>query len=204
MAAGPRADVASFLSNTEVRDTDSSRGRGLFATCDLKFGDPIIVEKAFCALFSQEEGAFAALKYDVRQPNDPTYSAIGFCKEVIAKITRNSSQAKKILDLHGRYPGIGNDAHMVDGHSVVDTFQLHDIISRNTFGKPNFKTNLEPAKVRTGLWVRSSYLNHSCVPNSKRAMVGDLLIPHATKPIAIGEEITFSYDDGELHEFKHR
>ena len=44
-----------------------------------------------------------------------------------------------------------------------------------------------------GLWVHASYMNHSCVPNTMRSFVGDMLISRATRDIAAGEELFQQY-----------
>jgi hypothetical protein len=52
----------------------------------------------------------------------------------------------------------------------------------------------------TGLWIRASYINHSCIPNAKKDFVGDLIIFRAIRRIVTGEEITHSYDESSDYE----
>jgi hypothetical protein len=47
--------------------------------------------------------------------------------------------------------------------------------------------------VRNGFWIHTSYINHSCLPNSVRTFLGDLLLVRATRDVLAGEEITAQY-----------
>lgn len=49
------------------------------------------------------------------------------------------------------------------------------------------------AAIRNGFWIRTSYINHSCLPNSVRTFLGDILLLRATRDVATGEEITAQY-----------
>jgi hypothetical protein len=55
-----------------------------------------------------------------------------------------------------------------------------------------------PTPVRNGFWIHASYLNHSCLPNSVRTFLGDVLFLRATHDISAGEEITSQYVAPEL------
>ncbi|CAM8938992.1 unnamed protein product [Rhodiola kirilowii] len=46
-----------------------------------------------------------------------------------------------------------------------------------------------------GLWLLSSYINHSCCPNARRLHIGDHVIVVASRDIKAGEELTFAYFD---------
>jgi hypothetical protein len=63
------------------------------------------------------------------------------------------------------------------------------------------KGETDARKASTGLWVVASYINHSCVSNSKKEFIGDLMILRATRTIKVGEEILViserSYDYNE-------
>ena len=51
------------------------------------------------------------------------------------------------------------------------------------------------SKASTGLWILVSYMNHSCVSNTKKEYLADLMVLRATRPILSSEEITHSYDE---------
>ena len=44
-----------------------------------------------------------------------------------------------------------------------------------------------------GLYVKTSYVNHSCYSNARRSFIGDVLILRATRNIPAGQEISFWY-----------
>ncbi|KAK4376671.1 hypothetical protein RND71_002967 [Anisodus tanguticus] len=46
-----------------------------------------------------------------------------------------------------------------------------------------------------GLWILSSFVNHSCDPNVRRSHVGDHVIIHASRDIKASEEYEFAYFD---------
>jgi hypothetical protein len=52
--------------------------------------------------------------------------------------------------------------------------------------------------VRNGFWIHTSYINHSCLPNSVRTFIGDMLLLRATRDISTGDEITAQYITPEL------
>jgi len=45
----------------------------------------------------------------------------------------------------------------------------------------------------TGLWLKSSLINHSCDPTCRRSFLGDLQIIRAARDLPAGTELTFSY-----------
>ena len=52
---------------------------------------------------------------------------------------------------------------------------------------------LEKREHACGLYVKASYVNHSCYSNARRSFIGDVLILRATRNIPAGQEITFWY-----------
>ena len=90
-------DHASFLTNTRVAPSDSSRGRGLFATKDLKTGDYILVEKAFH--FANDSGTDIpmVLCYNTGLISRGPQAALRFA--VIDKVRWNPMLAAKFLEL---------------------------------------------------------------------------------------------------------
>lgn len=182
---GTRVDGASFARNVEVKESPG-RGRGLFAAKSMEAGEVIMAEKSFCVVWANEE-ALTSMTYDFRDDRIRVFPA-GLCKAVVLKLLDNPSQVSKVLDLYGDYRGPetglqrGQDA---DG-AVIDVFQVHDIVARNAFG-PDSSTS-------SGLWVLASYINHSCLPNSEKEYIGDLMVLRATGAISAGEEIMHAYD----------
>ncbi|KAF5671585.1 n-lysine methyltransferase SMYD2 [Fusarium denticulatum] len=194
-----RPDTASYYGPTEIKNSPGA-GRGLFATRDIETNEIIMCEKAFCAAWSHEAETFTALACDLREEAAIKVFPAGLHKAVVRKLLDNPSQVEKVLSLHGDYRGLGAKLHKVDGSPVIDTFQVHDIIQRNAFGLGQQTEDEDVSNASTGLWIRASYINHSCMPNTKKDFVGDLIIFRAIRRIAAGEEITHAYDESSGYE----
>ncbi|KAJ4251495.1 hypothetical protein NW762_011482 [Fusarium torreyae] len=196
-----RPDAATFDGATEVRDSPGA-GRGLFATRNLEPNEIVLCEKAFCVAWGYEPETFSALVCDVREDAAIKVFPAGLHKRVVQKLLNNPSQVGKLLDLHGVYSGLGDKLQEINGVPIIDTFQIHDIIQRNGFGPGQQTEDEDVSNASTGIWIRASYMNHSCVANSKKDFVGDLIIIRATRRIKEGEEITHSYDESSDYEVR--
>lgn len=210
----PRADAASFVGGTEVRESrlpGRGRGRGLFATRDVAAGEVVLCEKAFCVVWGHEMEALTAMTYDVRDGGIRA-SPVGLTRSVVQKLLGNPSQVKRVMDLYGDYQGGGNDNVPTkmrpaeeEGPVVVDVFRVHGIVSRNAFGPGGDENGVgSSSSASAGLWVRAAYANHSCVPNAEKEYAGDLLVLRATQPIAAGDEILHAYHDGSSGDYSAR
>ncbi|KAK5170214.1 uncharacterized protein LTR77_004800 [Saxophila tyrrhenica] len=204
--AQPRVDVADHTKKTEVKQSDQGRGRGLFATEDIKPRRSDTV-----AVFSDEGNSTLFTKWDVRA-DDAFVSNIELWRSVVKKLSDNPSLLKQVTSLHSGHAGLGTSKLEVDGNVVVDTFQIHDIVARNAFGmaRPSHVRKSDEFGVceahddnraTHGIWCHTSYLNHSCVPNANRVFLGDLILVRAVGDIARGEELTLGYcSHGEYEE----
>ncbi|KAJ9623481.1 hypothetical protein H2203_005741 [Taxawa tesnikishii (nom. ined.)] len=186
--ARSRVDAADFIGNTEIKESPG-RGRGLFATRDIPAGEIVMCEKAFCVVWGHEREAQTAMTYDVRDDRIRA-SPLGLTTSLVQKLLSNPSQIGRVMDLWGDYRGDGENVYRTEEGPVVDTFRVHDIVSRNAFG-PGSQYG-ETAS--TGLWIWAAYINHSCIPNTGREYIGDMMIVRATRSITAGEEILSSYD----------
>lgn len=186
---GFSADCASFISKTEVRQTQD-RGRGLFAAQDIHMGDLILCEKAFM----------------VAHPNDGMpQSTLPVWLNSVQRVIENPSQSKDLLGLYAGQPSTSPiPAPMIDGNPVVDTFKISRLLDLNGFsftvgresqayGTSAMMTPTSPKS--TGLWIHIANANHACLANAVRSFIGDLIILRAAKDIKIGEEITISYQN---------
>ena len=52
-----------------------------------------------------------------------------------------------------------------------------------------------PFPLGVGIYVKASYLNHSCHPNCVAVFNGTTLVIHATEHIKQGDELTISYTE---------
>jgi len=192
----PRVDAADYDGPTERKES-KGHGFGLFATKDIPAGSVILCEKALALVWSHEADGWTALTVDARD-GQTRVQPVGLTKNLVAKLTANPSLIAKATSLFGDHAGLGTQVLIKDGSPVVDTFQIHDIVSRNAFGPGEIfasKQQQDGRKASTGLWVRSAYINHSCIPNAAKDSVGDLMVFRAVRDIAAGEEITHCYSE---------
>lgn len=191
-----RVDAADYDGPTERKES-KGHGFGLFATKDIPAGAVILCEKALAIVWSHEADGWTALTVDARD-GQTRVQPVGLTKNLVSKLTANPSLIAKATSLFGDHTGIGTQTLIKDGTPVIDTFQIHDIVSRNAFGPGEIfasKQQQDGRKASTGLWVRSAYINHSCIPNAVKDSVGDLMIFRAVRDIATGEEITHCYSE---------
>ncbi|KAJ2900106.1 hypothetical protein MKZ38_002599 [Zalerion maritima] len=197
----PRLDHASFLKNTEIASA-GQRGRGLFATKDLKPGDVVFVEKAFQATHPKDSGDMSVLinvntdRISMGTPSLRLYS-------IVDKLLWNPTLAKKYLDLFdgGKFGSSKGDAEVVDGKVAVDTFQVQSIADFNGFSCPRVKSSDKEEggekhndyKTSTGIWLQASYANHSCLQNAAGAFIGDMMVVRALRDLRAGDEILMRY-----------
>ncbi|KAK1757818.1 SET and MYND domain-containing protein 4 [Echria macrotheca] len=177
-------DHGSFLRRTAVKESGlPGGGRGLFATEDIPAGELILVEKA------------------TLMPNqyDPSRASPALFALMVRQLCDNPSLARTILPLYaGDYARTGAEGTLVDGVPVVDIYLVENIRTKNCFSLPpstldDTKLARQETRLAKGLWAHASYMNHSCVPNSMRSFVGDMLISRATRDIRAGDEITHQY-----------
>lgn len=189
-------DCASFTRNTIVKDS-ALHGRGLFAAKDFRAGDLVFAEKA----------TFMPNQYD------PEAASVALFAMAISQMYDNPTVAAAVAPLYAGddFVRTGKEGVVVDGHPVVDVFLLESIRVKNCFGasmssfestRPSVELAKQQQQVASGasisnmtkgLWVHAAHMNHSCVPNTMRAFIGDVFISRATKDIRAGEELFQQY-----------
>lgn len=177
-------DHASFTMKVYVAES-ALHGQGLFAKESIKAGEVIFCEKAFL------------------MPNqyEPTRAAASLYATIVSQLYDNPSQAGQILSLDaGQYARSGSEGTVIDGVPVTDIFLIESIRRRNCFSAS--LTTREEIRTRPtangpsqtkGLWTHASRMNHSCVPNTSRSFIGDILISRAVRDIEAGEELFQNY-----------
>ncbi|ATY63752.1 TPR domain [Cordyceps militaris] len=208
-ASSALIDCATFSEPVEVREAPG-RGRGLFTVKAVQAGDLLLCEKAFayhqCDL---SPGRFSILM-DLRSKRCSAGGQVEILTQIIQNLYHNPEYSRSFLDLHrGDYKPVSRDH--ADGHPIVDSFLAAKIMSLNCFGAP--RTSLEtlskltkneqrPERKRrgfgtAGVWVKASYVNHSCVGNCRRSFIGDMQIVRATRDLEAGTELLFAYRPAE-------
>lgn len=175
-------DRGSFLRNTRVA-ASPLHGSGLFATRDIKAGEIVFVEKA------------------TLMPNqyDPARGSAALYALMVRQLCDNPSLAGSVLSMHpGAYERSGLEGTLVDGVPIVDIFLVEGIRTKNSFSAPrstleDTSPGMRDHRHAKGLWTHASRMNHSCVANTMRSFLGDMLISRATRDIREGEELFQQY-----------
>jgi SET domain len=84
---------------------------------------------------------------------------------------------------------------------LYHSFLVERIISLNVFGCPlsSLQTHIKPSKKEEhyhhscGIWLKASYINHSCHSNVRRSFIGDLMLVRATCDMPADTELKFCY-----------
>lgn len=191
--ARPHADAASFVSNIKVENS-AGRGRGMFVTRDIPAGELVMCDKALSVVWGHDKDALTAMTYDVRD-DKIRVQPVGLSKATVQKLLGNSSQIERVMDLFGDYEGDGKKIFRNEDGPIVDTFRIHDIVSRNGFGLGNQYGENGARNASTGLCTWAAYINHSCIANATKDFFGDLMVLRALRPLKSGEEVFISYDE---------
>ncbi|KAF4556746.1 SET domain-containing protein 7 [Elsinoe fawcettii] len=194
----PCLDVATCSTNTTTAPSPFG-GRGLFTTQSISTNSIVLIEKAF-HLSHPTNGAWTALTYSPSTDHIHATPA-GLVQAIVTKLRDNTSLAPDVLALHSSKPGLGPTPLFNEhGDLILDTNQIWDIVSKNAFASTLSCPPQATQDGTTGLWIRASYANHSCLPNVKREMLGDVLILTALRDLEEGEEILHPYVQGTLEE----
>lgn len=196
------SDHADYLGPVEVRGCqDPKCGRGLFVTKDVEPGELLLVEKAFAAAFVKERGtpdmldagSGAKSKRDDEEENTRV-EAKALHAELIArtvvKLSKNHSLQSAFL---GLYRGPDMDEGVDDRKDYSEAIQSR--IAYNAFGFPSFlpASGFSTTTPSRGIWLKASYINHSCNPTIQRSFIGDLIILRAQSHIPRGTEVRLDY-----------
>ncbi|KAH7401742.1 hypothetical protein DE146DRAFT_735078 [Phaeosphaeria sp. MPI-PUGE-AT-0046c] len=195
-------DAANYIIDTEIRQTQQ-HGRGLYAKHDFKAGDLVMAEKAFAlpGYIENDRGNDCSL-YSLGDGTATDRAGALLYKELVQKLVANPSQRKAFFEMDdGGYCFESGWDVAEDTDVPVDVFRIEHIRRRNCFAAPirSLDALRNPGiPVRNGFWIHTSYINHSCLPNSVRTFLGDLMLLRATRDISAGEEITAQYVTPEL------
>ncbi|VFQ86479.1 unnamed protein product [Cuscuta campestris] len=196
-------DLAEYLGPVEINKSEIS-GRGLFATRNVECGTLFLVTRAVAierGIMSQnqEKSQLANWNYFVDKVLELT-SKCNRTQDLISTLSTGVDEDS--LDVpdtdlfrpktdDSRFSGKNLDMDTVLG--VLDVNSLvEEAISVKFLGK---SSNDHSHYHGIGLWLLTSFINHSCEPNVRRSHVGDHVLVHASRDIKMGEELTFAYFD---------
>ena len=199
----PRLDYGDYVGPVEVGTcSPSSKGRGLFATRDISQGELLLCEKALKICYVDE----VPMQTNINTvKNRFSIGPDSFLpSQVVQFLYDNPSVAGPFFDLHSgdRDPPNRIVHANAEGGPIIDSFTVSAILDHNAFKPENAAHLVENPQTAArakdpcsdaGIWVRASYLNHSCTGNVLRACIGDFMILRAVRPVRKGEELLHSY-----------
>ncbi|OAA50848.1 TPR domain protein [Beauveria brongniartii RCEF 3172] len=199
-------DCATFSEPVEIRESPG-RGRGLFTVNAVKAGDLLLCEKAFVYKQCDVNSRRQSVLMDLGQKRGFAGGQAEILTQAVQNLYHNPEYSRPFLQLHrGDYKAVRRQR--ADGNPIADSFLAARIMSLNVFGSPrttlevviealkkekSVRDNDEDGFDTSGIWIKASYVNHSCVGNCHRSFIGDMLILRAAADMEPGTELVFSY-----------
>lgn len=199
----PRLDYGDYTGLVEVGPCiQLSKGRGLFATQDIRQGELLLCEKALKICYVDEVPMQTTINTVQNRISIGPDSCLP--SQVVQLLYDNPSVAGPFFDL---YSGDRDPPNRIvhanaEGGPIIDSFTVCAILDHNAFKPENAAHLIENPQTASrakdpcsdaGIWIRASYLNHSCTGNVLRACIGDFMILRAVRPVRKGEELLHSY-----------
>ncbi|KAK6531883.1 hypothetical protein TWF694_003048 [Orbilia ellipsospora] len=208
---GMEYDFADYTAPVYTKTSDIN-GNGLFTKRAVKAGELLCCCKAFANCKGKENGISLTM-----DPVSMTVSQApgAFVADVVLEKLRRepfllAEIAKLYNDLEYKQ-GVGNPEQ--SDTPVIDSFLIKQIVRLNAFSSSSYydefpemrstptsfrnpsKSKENPFDPNCGFWILPSYMNHSCVPNARRVILGDMMVIHAAVDIPKDTEILISYTD---------
>lgn len=208
-----RLDHADYIGPVEILQCrDPAKGKGLFATRDIRQGELLLCEKAFVVTSDTPKRFY--LTFNTVRKEVFTGARAQLPCQVTRLIYDNPSTAGRImqLDSSGRGKRSSSLRYTPEGQPVIDAFTVSSIVGNNLLELEGVPLGLEERSLpkendketdaqretwggSCGVWFMTSHMNHSCLENVGRTFIGDFVIVRALKSIKKGEELFQSYAD---------
>ncbi len=111
---------------------------------------------------------------------------------LLLRVSNDPHLANKVYQL---YPGPNIQREFKANNSVVDTSRLEGILTFNSFKTQTVDFNVDENAIKenslavnrdsSGLWVFSSFFNHSCIPNTKIISFYDTMLIYSSNLVLI-------------------
>lgn len=181
-------DMADYTSLVTVKESPT-KGRGLFATKNIKAGQLVLACKAF-----------VYLEDNVACPDEcyPNLLVGQINIQLYHKVVRTLEESpEKCFEIYRLYAGpdfgyINLEDQASTKEFRVDRERVEQICIFNRFASHNVDDGWMMRNA--GIWFLPSFLNHSCVDaNSSWFNIGDFIFVRAARNISEGEEIVITY-----------
>jgi len=207
-----RFDVADYFNTeaVEIRQISKEKGRGVFAKHDIPPGTLLLVSKAFSTCFVAEVNNVNICQLYLKTRGINRTSQVQLITNVMHKVLECPSLGSSLYQLwSGGYKEIFHSPSDTDEcNKNIDFDYIYHICKYNSFStatadslkdamgmEGNSKMNLASSETDdgSGLWINSSFFNHSCIPNTTSWTFGDLMVIMCSRYTKAGEEVTVSY-----------
>ncbi|CAG8575219.1 9439_t:CDS:1 [Ambispora leptoticha] len=195
---GPRLDHADYVSNVIEIKQVGKKGRGWVANNDIPQHTLLMVSKAFEIVFNQETRTCMNTNSSTKIMKEATNTEL--LTSIVQKLRVEPTLAREIYDLYAGPESIHTTSPGKISSKSVDVERIEKIIFYNAFQSEFmweiFNQKIDHGCFGSGIWIKPSYFNHSCIDtNVQRIYLGDLMFVRAQRPIKKGEELTLFYTD---------
>jgi len=206
----PNVPAESFIGPLKVELSDT-RGRGLYATRDIKRGELLSATKAYAFYKWNME-----LK-DVSRTQRVNAAHEDMANAIFERINNNPEEALRVNMLcdgkssptHVSIEMLNNHYAFIPDNTTITLEKIRQIIRHNAYSVQYWCTNttfMKQASIKdkspfktddfgSGLWILDSFYNHSCDPNVISLYIGDVKFVRAVRDIKAGEECLIQYLD---------
>jgi tetratricopeptide (TPR) repeat protein len=184
LPAGSLTECARYVGPIAASDC-GDRGRGVVVTRDVRAGELLFADKAFCI----EKRAKLA-EATVRKLREcPKHQFDAFWALSDGTTVPSIAAAADLLSTRAQRGAENPSGRKVDMDRVRKVLDCN----AHAAGTMDIKTGVADESDTSGLFPLGSLVNHSCRPSATRVFLGDLLICRAARDLASGEEVTDSY-----------
>ncbi|KAG9046748.1 hypothetical protein FS837_003769, partial [Tulasnella sp. UAMH 9824] len=187
---GCRMDLADFTGPVKVASLPSrGGGRGIVAKRNIKFGELLVVSKAFisCTKNDYAKPELCSYMHLIKNKGEIGYGAVAATK-VAERIAGSPKAADAVEQL---YAGPSNSPPPPN-YSIAPSEKV-DVARLLQFNRDVDIKRIEAVVNYNGLFLLPSLFNHSCSPNAFRYTLGDVMIIRATCDIPAGDEVFLNY-----------
>jgi len=182
----PRLDHADFSHPHLRREYVEGKGMGLVATEDIEEGALLMASKAFEISYGDK---ISSITFDWSERTMYHHAQT----ELVTLITQRLKSEPQLKEtIYQLYDGerIDMSDRLSDVNSIgVDVEKVRAIVAFNAFELEPTTKNQEGC----GIWIEPSFFNHSCVSNTRKHTIGDMMFVRASAQIKKGDEVTLSY-----------
>ena len=192
---------ADFFSANLIQESyNTSKGNHYIAKEDIKEGTLLIVEKPLMSIYEEEIKKFSSTFEKFQKMG---FSSNELALEILFTNFKDriafTEEKKFLIEKISQLSSFELDTMNKTKEERMKTFEytednIRDIISTNAIlTLRNDRKKIAPIELCYGLYINSSFFNHSCDPNCFYYGIANMLIVKAIKDIKKGEELTVAY-----------